>query len=235
MNTKMIRYILGKMLGVEAVLLLLPALVSLIYREFSGVFFLVPAGIAGVIFLLMGMKKPENRNIYGKEGMIIVASAWILWSVFGALPFSLSGSIPNYLDAFFETVSGFTTTGSTILEDIEALPQGMLFWRSFTHWIGGMGVLVFVLVLTTLDKKNTMYLMRAEVPGPEKDKLVPKTMSTARILYGMYFGMTAIEVILLLLGGLNLFDSLIFSFGTAGTGGFANCSTNTKYCLKYSI
>ncbi len=229
MNTKMIRYILGKMLGVEAVLLLLPALVSLIYREFSGVFFLVPAGIAGVIFLLMGMKKPENRNIYGKEGMIIVASAWILWSVFGALPFSLSGSIPNYLDAFFETVSGFTTTGSTILEDIEALPQGMLFWRSFTHWIGGMGVLVFVLVLTTLDKKNTMYLMRAEVPGPEKDKLVPKTMSTARILYGMYFGMTAIEVILLLLGGLNLFDSLIFSFGTAGTGGFANYSASVGY------
>lgn len=225
----MIRYILAKMLGVEAVLLLLPALVSLIYREFSGVFFLIPAGILGVVYLLLGMKKPENRTIYGKEGMIVVSSAWILWSLFGALPFSLSGSIPNYLDAFFETVSGFTTTGSTVLRDIEALPQCMLFWRSFTHWIGGMGVLVFVMVLTTLDKKNSMYLMRAEVPGPEKDKLVPKTMSTARILYGIYFGMTAVEVILLLFGGMNLFDSLIFSFGTAGTGGFANYSASVGY------
>ncbi len=229
MNTKMIRYILGKMLGVEAVLLLLPALVSLVYREFSGIYFLIPAGIIGVVYLLFGVKKPENRNIYGKEGMVIVASAWILWSLFGALPFSLSGSIPYYLDAFFETVSGFTTTGSTILTDIESLPQGMLFWRSFTHWIGGMGVLVFVMVLTTLDKRNSMYLMRAEVPGPEKDKLVPKTMSTARILYGMYFGMTAIEVILLLFGGMNVFDSLIFSFGTAGTGGFANYSASVGH------
>ncbi len=209
--------------------MLLPALVSLVYREFSGIYFLIPAGIIGVVYLLFGVKKPENRNIYGKEGMVIVASAWILWSLFGALPFSLSGSIPYYLDAFFETVSGFTTTGSTILTDIESLPQGMLFWRSFTHWIGGMGVLVFVMVLTTLDKRNSMYLMRAEVPGPEKDKLVPKTMSTARILYGMYFGMTAIEVILLLFGGMNVFDSLIFSFGTAGTGGFANYSASVGH------
>ncbi len=116
-----------------------------------------------------------------------------------------------------------------MLQDVEALPQGMLFWRSFTHWVGGMGVLVFVMVLTTLDKKNSMYLMRAEVPGPEKDKLVPKTMSTARILYGIYFGMTAVEVILLLLGGMNLFDSLIFSFGTAGTGGFANYAASVGY------
>lgn len=222
MNTKMIRYILAKMLGVEAILLLLPALVSLIYREFSGVYFLIPSGILIVIYLLVGMKKPENRTIYGKEGMVIVASAWILWSLFGALPFTISGSIPSYLDAFFETVSGFTTTGSSILTDVEALPQGMLFWRSFTHWIGGMGVLVFVMVLTTLDKKNSMYLMRAEVPGPEKDKLVPKMMSTARILYGMYFALTALEVILLMFGGLSLFDSLIHSFGSAGTGGFSN-------------
>lgn len=226
MNVKMIRYILGKMLGVEAVLLLLPVLVSFIYQEYSGVFFLIPAAILCVIYLLMGVKRPENRTIYGKEGMVIVAGAWILWSLFGALPFSLSGSIPNYVDAVFETVSGFTTTGSTILADIEALPKGMLFWRSFTHWVGGMGVLVFVMVLTTLDKKNSMHLMRAEVPGPEKDKLVPKSSSTARILYGMYFGMTAIEVILLMLGGMNLYDSLIFSFGTAGTGGFANYSAS---------
>ena len=217
------------MLGVEAILLLLPALVSLIYGEFSGVYFLIPSGILIVIDLLVGMKKPEKRTIYGKEGMVIVASAWILWSLFGALPFTLSGSIPSYLDAFFETVSGFTTTGSSILTDVEALPQGMLFWRSFTHWIGGMGVLVFVMVLTTLDKRNSMYLMRAEVPGPEKDKLVPRTMSTARILYGMYLGLTLIEVILLLLGGMNMFDSLIHAFGTAGTGGFSNYAASVGH------
>lgn len=222
MNTKMIRYILAKMMGVEALLLLLPAIVSLFYQEFSGIYFLIPSGILLVLYLLAGLKKPENRNIYAKEGMVIVAGAWILWSLFGALPFTLSGSIPYYLDAFFETVSGFTTTGSTILSDIEALPKCMLFWRSFTHWIGGMGVLVFVMVLTSLDKNSSMYLMRAEVPGPEKDKLVPRAMSTARILYAMYFALTLIETILLLFGGMNLFDSLIHAFGTAGTGGFSN-------------
>lgn len=226
---KMIRYILGKMLGVEAVLLMLPALVSLIYRERSGIYFVATALILTVFYLLMGVKRPEEREIYGKEGMIIVAGAWILWSLFGALPFFLSGSIPNYLDAVFETISGFTTTGSSILKNVEVLPKGMLFWRSFTHWIGGMGVLVFVMVVTNLDKKNSMYLMRAEVPGPEKDKLVPKSKSTARILYGMYLALTAVEVMLLLFGGMNLYDSLIFSFGTAGTGGFANYGASVGY------
>lgn len=229
MNTKMIRYILGKMMGVEGVLLLLPAFVSLIYQEFCGVYFLIPTVILFVAYFLFGRKSPANRTIYGKEGMVIVASAWILWSLFGALPFCLSGCIPDFVDAFFETVSGFTTTGSSILEDIEALPKCMLFWRSFTHWVGGMGVLVFVMVLTSLDKKNTMHLMRAEVPGPEKDKLVPKMTSTARILYGMYFGLTSIEIILLIFGGMGLFDSLIFSFGTAGTGGFANYGASVGY------
>lgn len=222
MNTKMIRYILAKMLGVEALLLLLPALVGVIYQEKCAVYFLIPSAALALIFVIWGRKKPENSTIYGKEGMIVVACAWILWSLFGALPFRLSGSIPSYLDAFFETVSGFTTTGSSILPNVEVLSRCMHFWRSFTHWIGGMGVLVFVMVLTSLDKKNSMYLMRAEVPGPEKDKLVPKTMSTARILYGMYLVLTMIEVILLVLGGMNLFDSLIHSFGTAGTGGFSN-------------
>ena len=222
MNTKMIRYILAKMLGVEALLLLLPALVGVIYQEKYAVYFLIPSITLLLIFVIWGRKKPENSTIYGKEGMIVVACAWILWSLFGALPFRLSGFIPSYLDAFFETVSGFTTTGSTILSDVEILPQCMHFWRSFTHWIGGMGVLVFVMVLTSLDKKNSMHLIRAEVPGPEKDKLVPKTMSTARILCGMYLGLTIIEVVLLLLGGLSPFDSLIHAFGTAGTGGFSN-------------
>ena len=218
----MIRYILAKMLGVEAALLLLPALVGAVYGEKEALCFLPVSAVLLVIYFIAGKRKPQNRTIYGKEGMIIVASAWILWSLFGALPFTLSGSIPYYLDAVFETVSGFTTTGSSILQNIEELPQCMLFWRSFTHWVGGMGVLVFVMVLTSLDKKNTMYLMRAEVPGPEKDKLVPKMMSTARILYAMYLGLTLIEVILLLFGGMNLFDGLIHAFGTAGTGGFSN-------------
>ena len=222
MNRKMIAHILAKMLGVEALLLILPALVGVIYQEKSTLYFLPPIILLTVIYLIGGRKKPENSTIYAKEGMVVVALAWILWSLFGALPFFLSGYIPSYLDAFFETVSGFTTTGSSIMPDVEILPQCMHFWRSFTHWIGGMGVLVFVMVLTSLDKKNSMYLMRAEVPGPEKDKLVPKMMSTARILYGMYFALTALEVILLMFGGLSLFDSLIHSFGSAGTGGFSN-------------
>lgn len=218
----MIRFILGQMLGVEGVLMLLPALVAVIYRENSGIYFFITAGILCLIFLVTGMKKPERTTLYGKDGMVIVALAWTLWSLFGALPFYLSGEIPSYIDAFFETVSGFTTTGSSILPNVETLSQCMHFWRSFTHWVGGMGVLVFVLVLTNLDKKSSMYLMQAEVPGPEKGKLAPKMMTTARILYGIYFGMTALEIILLLLGGMNLFDSLVHAFGTAGTGGFSN-------------
>lgn len=222
MNRKMILHILGKMMGVEGLLLLIPALVGLIYQEKCAVYFVITAAVLAVIFLLTGRKKPENTMLYGKDGLLIVSSAWILWSLFGALPFFLSGSIPNYMDAFFETVSGFTTTGSTILKDVEVLPQCMTFWRSLTHWVGGMGVLVFVMVLTNLDKQSAIHLMRAEVPGPEKDKLVPKSRTTAQILYGMYFILTAIQVVLLLLGGMNLFDSLIHAFGTAGTGGFSN-------------
>ena len=224
MNTKMIRYILCRMLGVESVLLMIPVIVAALYQEMSGIAFLIPAGILLLLFFLAGVKKPEQSHIYGKEGMVIVALAW-----FGAMPFTISGFIPNYMDAFFETVSGFTTTGSSILRDVEALPQCLLFWRSLTHWIGGMGVLVFVLVLTSLDKKNSMYLMRAEVPGPEKDKLVPKAMSTARILYGMYLIMTVVEIIFLMLGGVNLFDSMIFSFGSAGTGGFSNYADSVAH------
>ncbi len=174
------------------------------------------------MYLFTGRKKPEKTKIYQKEGLVIVALAWILWSLFGALPFTISGEIPFYIDALFETISGFTTTGSSVLPDVEVLSQCMHFWRRFTHWVGGLGVLVFVLVLTSLDKSSTMYLMMAEVPGPEKEKLVPKMTSTARILYGIYFGMTALEVVLLLLGGMNLFDSLVHAFGTAGTGGFSN-------------
>ena len=229
MNTKMVRYILCRMLGVEAALLLVPVLVAVIYQEKCGIVFLIPIVILCLLFWVVGRKRPEHGQIYGKEGMVIVALAWILWSLFGAMPFTFSGYIPSYVDAFFETVSGFTTTGSCIIPDVEVLPHCLLFWRSFTHWIGGMGVLVFVLVVTSLDRKNSMYLMRAEVPGPEKDKLVPKAMSTARILYGMYLTLTVIEMVFLVIGGMNLFDSMIFSFGSAGTGGFSNYADSVAH------
>ncbi|MDR1018556.1 MAG: TrkH family potassium uptake protein [Lachnospiraceae bacterium] len=222
MNKKMILYILGKMLGVEAILLLVPTVVSLIYKEKSGLTFAFPIMILIFCYLAFGQIKPKDTSLYGKDGMVIVALAWILWTLFGCLPFVISGFIPNIFDAIFETVSGFTTTGSTILTNVEVLPHGLQFWRCFTHWIGGMGVLVFVLVITSLEKKSSMVLMRAEVPGPEKDKLVSRSMTTARILYTMYFILTAIEVGFLMFGGMNLFDALVHSFSTAGTGGFSD-------------
>ena len=230
MNYKMTAYVLGKMLGVEALVLCIPAAVSLIYGETSDMAaFGITSAVLCVFFLLFGRKKPENGRIYGKDGLVIVAAAWILWSVFGALPFYLSREIPSYVDALFETVSGFTTTGSTILTDIEALSYGMNFWRCLTHWIGGMGVLVFVMVVTSLDDKSSMHLMRAEVPGPEADKLVPKARETAKLLYAMYLALTVVEIIFLLAGGMNLYDSIIHSFSTAGTGGFANHNSSVAY------
>ncbi len=229
MNRKMTTYILGRMLGVEALVLLIPMLVSLIYGEEGWKAFLLTSVILVFLYLLFGRKKPEDSTIYGKDGFIIIASAWIFWSVFGALPFYISGAIPSYVDAFFETVSGFTTTGSTILTDIASLPYGMNFWRCLTHWIGGMGVLVFVLVIVSLEDKNSMHLMRAEVPGPETDKLVPKARDTAKILYGMYLVLTVAEIILLLAGGMNLYDSIIHAFSTAGTGGFNNRNNSVAY------
>ena len=229
MNKRMIIYILGKMLGVEGALLFIPAGVSLIYGEKSGISFVIVSAVLGLIYLIFGRKAPENRRIYGKEGFVIVGLAWILWSMFGALPFVISGSIPNYIDAVFETVSGFTTTGSTILQDIEALPMGINFWRCFTHWIGGMGVLVFVMMVLSLDTENSMPLMRAEMPGPEAGKLVPKVRHTAKILYEMYFVLTMLEVILLMFGGMNLYDALVHSFSTAGTGGFSNRNASVSF------
>lgn len=229
MNKRMIVYILAKMLGVEGAVLLIPALVSLIYGEKNGIVFLSVAVVLGLIYLIFGRKVPKNKTIYAKEGLVVVGLAWIMWSLFGALPFFITGEIPNYLDAFFETVSGFTTTGSTILTDIEALSKGTAFWRSLTHWIGGMGVLVFVMMLTSLDDENSMHLMRAEVPGPEADKLVPKARETAQILYGMYFVLTAAEVVFLLFGGMNFYDALLHSFSTAGTGGFSNWNASVAH------
>lgn len=229
MNRKMTTYILGRMLGVEALVLLVPALVSVIYREDGWKAFLITSAILGVLYLIFGRKKPEDSTIYGKDGFIIIACAWILWSLFGALPFYISGAIPSYVDALFETVSGFTTTGSTILTNIDYMPYGMNFWRCLTHWIGGMGVLVFVMVIVSLEDKNSMHLMRAEVPGPETDKLVPKARDTAKILYGMYLVLTVVQVIFLLCGGMNLYDSIIHAFSTAGTGGFNNHQDSVMY------
>ena len=225
----MIVYIIAKMLGVEGAVLLIPAFVAFLYGESDVIQFLIVSAVLGAIFFIFGRKRPENKVIYAKEGLVIVGLAWILWSLFGALPFVLTGSIPSYVDAFFETVSGFTTTGSTILTNIEALPKGVAFWRSLTHWIGGMGVLVFVMMLTSLDDEHSMHLMRAEVPGPEADKLVPKARATARILYLMYFVLTAAEVVFLMFGGMSFYDALLHSFSTAGTGGFSNRNASVAY------
>ncbi|MBR0026597.1 MAG: TrkH family potassium uptake protein [Clostridia bacterium] len=221
MNYKMVFYILGRILLVEAVLMALPALCGLIYGESSILWFGVTMVILAAIGIPLSMKKPKNTVIYAKEGFVVVGLAWITMSLFGALPFTLSGAIPNYIDALFETISGFTTTGSTILTEIEHIDRGILFWRSFTHWIGGMGVLVFVLAILPMSNEHSMHLMRAEVPGHTVGKLVPKIRSTAKILYGIYIALSVLEIILLLLGGLSLYDAVTHTFATAGTGGFS--------------
>lgn len=221
MNRRVVFYTIGQLIGVEAAVMVLPLCVSLIYGEDSWKAFLITIGIAIVLSALgLLLSKPKNHVIYAKEGFATVALAWIIMSGIGALPFVISGEIPNYIDAFFETVSGFTTTGSSIVRDVEALSHGILFWRSFTHWLGGMGVLVFVMAILPSSSDRSIHLMRAEVPGPVVGKLVPKIKQTAKILYLIYMVMTFIEVIFLLCGGMPLFDSLVHSFGTAGTGGF---------------
>lgn len=220
MNYSAIIYILGWILEFEGAFLLLPCLVAVIYGETEGLSFLaVMLGslLLGCLFRKLGKK---NTEFYAKEGFVAVALSWILLSAVGALPFTISGSIPSYVDALFETISGFTTTGATVLRDVEALPYCMLFWRSFTHWIGGMGVLVFILAVLPLAGGYNMHLMKAESPGPQVGKLVPRVRKTAMILYGIYVSITLIEILLLLAGGMNLFEALTISFGTAGTGGF---------------
>ena len=198
----------------------LPLLVAAIYREDMLPFIammLLFFSIGGILLLF----KPKVNAFFAKESFFIVSIVWIIVSLIGCLPFIISGYIPNFLDAFFETVSGFTTTGATILKDIEILPKGILFWRSFTHWIGGMGVLVFVMAVLPISKESSLFLARAEMPGPVISKLVPKMHNTAIILYVTYFVLSVILFLLLLLGGMPVFDSLIHTFGTAGTGGFS--------------
>lgn len=221
MNYKMVSKTVGKLLQAEALLLLLPMAVSIYFKEnLIYVYGIVIAILLGV-GTLMTSPKPQTRRIYAREGFAIVSLSWILMSFFGALPFVISGAIPSFIDAFFETVSGFTTTGASILNDIESLPKSILFWRSFTHWIGGMGVIVFVLAILPQKDMQSMHILRAEVPGPTVGKLVSKATVTARILYIIYTVFTVAEIIALLCCKMPLYDSVTTAFATAGTGGFS--------------
>ena len=230
MNYSMIFYLVGSLFKVEAGLLVLPVIVALIYQEPATLSpFLITIFLLLFLGLALTFRPPKNRTMRAREGFFIVGISWILLSVFGALPFVFSGEIPRFVDAFFETVSGFTTTGASILTDVEALSHSILFWRSFTHWVGGMGVLVFVLAILPSTDAKTLYVMRAEVPGPTCDKLVAKVRRTALILYGIYLVMTLILILLLVLGGMPLFDSMLHAFGTAGTGGFGIKSNSVEF------
>ena len=222
MNYKMVLYLIGQLLRVEGLLLFLPLLCAVIYQEDTLTAFLIPAVMLIAAGSVLTFRMPDKREIYAKEGFAIVGLSWILLSVFGALPFMLSGAIPHFVNALFETASGLTTTGASILRNVEALPRSVLFWRSFTHWVGGMGVLVFTLAVLPRSNERTlrlMHVMRAEVPGPTVGKLVSRVKSTARILYGIYIAMTLLEVLLLRFK-MPTFDALCTAFGTAGTGGF---------------
>ena len=220
MNYKMIRNILGWLLIFEAGFMLVPLITGLCYAEAEVRYFAVTALICAAIGGLCVWKKPKDPVLYAREGFVIVALSWIILSLFGAIPFFVSGTIPNYVDAVFETVSGFTTTGASILTAVEPLPRCMLMWRSFTHWVGGMGVLVFIMAFIPLSGGQNMHIMKAESPGPSVSKLVPRVKTTALILYSIYLVLTLIQFILLLCGGLSVFEALTTAFGTAGTGGF---------------
>ena len=220
MNYRMIRNILGWLLIFECGFMAVPAITAIVYKESQLWYFLVTMLLCGVIGGLCVWKKPKSSILYAREGFVIVSLSWILLSLFGALPFCISGCIPNYVDALFETVSGFTTTGASILSEVESLPKCMLMWRSFTHWVGGMGVLVFIMAFIPLSGGQNMHIMKAESPGPSVSKLVPRVKTTALILYSIYLALTLIQFILLLGGSMSPFEALTTAFGTAGTGGF---------------
>lgn len=236
MNIKMVFRTVGRISQVAALLLLIPAVVAIIYKETEQFFaFFITAIAAFAIGLFIGLiTKTKNRVIYAKDGFIITALAWIVMALVGAVPFVISGDIPSYIDAVFETVSGFTTTGASILTNVEAMSRSMLFWRSFTHWIGGMGVLVFIMAIIPNLTDRSIHIMRAEMPGPVIGKLVPRVKDTAKILYLIYIFLTVLEAVLLLAGGMSLFDSLVHTFGTAGTGGFGtkadSIASYSPYC-----
>jgi len=220
MNRRMIARILAMVLLIYAVLMLLPLVTGLIYGE-NVWGFAISAFATAAVGLVLYSFKPRNSDIFAREGFIAVGLAWVFMGLFGALPFVISGQIPNYIDAVFETVSGLTTTGATILDDIEGMSRSCLFWRSFNHWIGGMGVLVFIMAVLPMSGEHSMHIMRAEVPGPTVGKLVPRARETATILYVIYGVLTVVETVFLMFGGMSFFDALLHAFGTAGTGGFS--------------
>ena len=216
----MIVYLLGRILTVEAVLMAPSAVLAAIYGEGDLKAFLFTMLLLAVVGVSLSCRRPKNSAIFAREGLVTVAAAWILISAFGALPMVISGAIPSYVDALFEMISGFTTTGASILPQVETLPHGVLFWRSFSHWVGGMGVLVFVMALVPSVTDRSIHIMRAEMPGPVVGKLMPRARDTASILYKIYVGMTLLQIILLWAGGMPLYESIVHAFGTAGTGGF---------------
>lgn len=220
MNTSIVIYFLSWVLKIEGILMILPCVTAAVYREKDGFCFAAVAVACLILGVLGSYKKPENTVFYAREGFVAVSLSWVVLSFFGAMPFYISGAIPNLEDALFEVISGFTTTGASILPDVESLSRCMLIWRSFTHWIGGMGVLVFLLTVLPVASGYNMHIMKAESPGPSVGKLVPRVKTTAKILYTIYFAMTLVQIVLLLLGGMPVFDTLCISFGTAGTGGF---------------
>ena len=220
MNMKSVSYILGWILNIEAVLMGLPLATAVIYQEKQGFAFAAVMIVCAVIGYLLTHKRPNNPNFYAREGFVATALSWIVMSFFGCLPFYLTGEIPHFVDALFETISGFTTTGASILSDVETMSHCCMLWRCFTHWIGGMGVLVFLLAVLPMVGGSNMHLMKAESPGPVVGKLVPKVRYTARILYMLYIVLTVLEFLLLMLGGMIPFEAICTAFGTAGTGGF---------------
>lgn len=235
MNGKLIVHYISRVLKLLGVLMLFPLVVSLLYRDMDGAqSFLISAAIVLAISIPMGLVKHDQTKLYAKEGFLIVAISWIALSVLGALPFWISREVPSFVDCLFESVSGFTTTGASILREVESLSKGLLFWRSFTHWIGGMGVLVFLMaVIPAVAGDRALYLMKAEAPGPAPGKLVPRMRQSSKLLYIIYLVMTAVMVILLCLGGMPLFDSVVTSMSTAGTGGFA--ATNDSIATYGSL
>jgi trk system potassium uptake protein TrkH len=221
MNFRMVFYLLGWILNMEAVFMALPCVTALVYGEKSGFYFLITAIIVAIIGVLLTIKKPVNRTLHAREGFAIVSLGWILMSIVGAMPFFVSGEIPGFEDALFETISGFTTTGASILTNVDGLSKCMLMWRSFSHWIGGMGVLVFMLAILPMVGGQSMHILRAESPGPIVSKIVPKMRDSAALLYIIYIVMTIVEILLLVVTKMPVFDAITLSFGTAGTGGFA--------------
>ncbi len=237
MNYSMIIFILGHLLKYEGLLMLLPIVTGLIYGEKEVYAFIGVALFSYLIGKLISLKEPKNKQLYTRDGSVTVALGWVVLSIFGALPFTLNGDIPFYVDALFETISGFTTTGASVLSNVEALSHTSIMWRSFTHWVGGMGVFVFILSLLPVISGSTMQLMKAESPGPSVDKFVPKVKNTAQILYGMYIVITIIQLVVLLLAKMPLFDTLTLTFGTVGTGGFGikNDSLGSYTSLQQNI